>query len=228
MSDTTTLDVHGHMGDPLIRRLYAAVRMRYASATVIAHGLDHIERDLVNALVIGETEVCRMPIVIAAVLLHDIGFLSSPESEHHNVTGAAQCRAWLQGWSESDQEEIAECIFRHKGVMESWNTAPESIEQKIVCDADLLEKVGYIGLVQGLRVFTEFGATYAPQYKTLSALADVLTHLKTVHFYTRKGRELAKERGGVDVRVGLMEKTLEEAGFYTAALQQLKEIGGEA
>jgi HD superfamily phosphodiesterase len=224
VNDTSTLDVEKHMGDPRIARLYALVREWYANARLIAHGMDHIERDLVNALVIGETEDCKMPIVTAAILLHDIGFLAAPDAEDHNVRGAQLCSAWLQGWSVSDQAEIAECILRHKGVMEGWNTTPENIEQKIVCDADLLEKVGYVGLVQGLRVFIEFGASYAPQYNSLSALATVLTRTKTVHFYTRKGREMADERGGIGVRVALMEKTLEEAGFYVPALKKLAQL----
>jgi HD superfamily phosphodiesterase len=166
--------------------------------------------------------------VVAAVLLHDIGFLSDPRPENHHATSAEQCRAWLTGWSESEKTDIAECIFRHKGVNETWNTAPETIEQKIVCDADLLEKVGYIGLVQGVRVFVDFGATFEPRFATLEGVAEVLTHLQNVQFYTRKGRELAAERGGVAVRVDIMEKTLAEARFYSAALGQLKEIGGES
>jgi len=104
------------------------------------------------------------------------------------------------------------------------NTAPDTIEQKIVCDADLLEKVGYIGVVQGLRVFIEFGASFAPEFSTLSALAEVLTRLTSVQFYTKKGRQLAEERGGVDVRVQLMQKTLREESFYTAALQRLQSL----
>ena len=108
--------------------------------------------------------------------------------------------------------------------MEEWKTVPETVEQKIVCDADLLEKVGHIGLVQGVRVFTEFGATFAPRFNSLSGVAEVLTRSRTVQFYTRKGRELAMERGGIEVRVVLMEKVLSELGFYNAALQQLADI----
>ena len=160
MDDTRLLDVQKYMNAPRIRDLYSRVKERYAKAHIIAHGIDHIERDLINALVIGETEECRMPIVTAAILLHDIGFLYDPSSDKHNEVGAHRCAEWLEGWSESEKAEIAECIFRHKGVNEHWTTAPETIEQKIVCDADLLEKVGYIGVVQGLRVFIEFGASF--------------------------------------------------------------------
>jgi uncharacterized protein len=221
MSTTSALDIKKHMSDPLIRDLYSRVMERHEGARLIAHGIDHIQRDLINALVIGETEDCRMLIVTAAILLHDIGFLYDPNAEKHNVVGAQKCPEWLQGWAEQDKAEIAECIFRHKGVNETWNTAPETIEQKIVCDADLLEKVGYIGVVQGLRVFIEFGASFAPEFSTLSALAEVLTRLKSVQFYTNKGRQMAEERGGVAVRVELMKKTLQEESFYQAALQGL-------
>jgi HD superfamily phosphodiesterase len=224
MSDTGTLDIGKHMGDPRIRRIYARVKERYTAARMIAHGLDHIERDLVNALVIGETESCSMPIVTAAILLHDIGFLYDPRSDRHNVLGAEKCREWLEGWTEAEQAEIAECIFRHKGVNEHWKTAPETIEQKIICDADLLEKVGYIGAVQGLRVFIEFGASFAPEFSTLASLATVLTKLTTVAFYTRKGRELAEERGGVGVRVEIMQKALREESYYHAALERLASL----
>ena len=103
-SDTSALDVQKHMSDPRIQQLSAMVTERYDKANLIGHGIDHIQRVLINALVIGETEDCRMPIVIAAVLLHDIGFLSSPEPEQHNVTGAAQCASWLDGWTQEEKE----------------------------------------------------------------------------------------------------------------------------
>jgi HD superfamily phosphodiesterase len=224
MSDTRALDIRKHMSDPRIRRIYSRMKARYTEARMIARGMDHIERDLINALVIGETEDCKMPIVTAAILLHDIGFLYDPRSDRHNVLGAEKCREWLEGWTGEEQAEIADCIFRHKGVNEHWKTSPETIEQKIICDADLLEKVGYIGAVQSLRVFVEFGASFAPEFSTLSALANVLTKLTTVQFYTRKGRELAEERGGVAVRVDIMQKALREESFYHAALEGLASL----
>jgi uncharacterized protein len=224
MSDTHTLDIRKYLSDSRIRDIHSQVMERYGKARLIAHGIDHIQRDLINALVIGETEDCNMTIVTAAVLLHDIGFLYDPNPEKHNVLGAEKCREWLEGWSEEEQAEIAECIFRHKGVTEHWKTAPETIEQKIVCDADLLEKVGYIGVVQGLRVFIEFGARFDCEFTTLSALANVLTKLTSVQFYTAKGRQLAEERGGVGVRVEIMRKALREESFYKAALQDLESL----
>jgi HD superfamily phosphodiesterase len=227
MSDTAEIDLGECFADPRLARLLAAVRKRYATADLIAHGMEHIERVLVNAVVIAKTEDCRMDIVIAAVLLHDIGFLESDDPGEHNVTGARLCGAWLDGWTEADTAQVAECIYRHKGVNEHWRTAPETIEQKIVCDADLLEKVGYIGLVQGVRVFVEIGAKHNPALNTLPAVARVLTKMRTVTFYTRTGRELAERRGGVLVRVEAMEKALAEESFYAPALRQLRDLAGE-
>ena len=50
--------------------------------------------------------------------------------------------------------KMADCIRTHKGSMH--NEKPESLEAKVVADADLIEKFGPFGVYQNIRTFTEF------------------------------------------------------------------------
>jgi HD superfamily phosphodiesterase len=223
MADSNQLKQH--LSKPRIAELRKNVIERFSQSHLFAHGMNHINRDLVNAHIIAETEECDMDIVFTSILLHDIGFLYPGDPYKHNEIGAEHCAEWLNdSWAEKEKKEIRECVFRHKGVMESWNTKPETIEQKIVCDADLLEKVGYIGLVQGIRVFSEFGEHGSPEFKNLTDIIDVLKGIKEVQFYTEKGKAMAAERDGIEVRLSVIKKTSEEMEIYAPFRELLKEI----
>lgn len=223
MADNSLLKKY--LSEPRIAELHLNVKEQFTASHLFGHGLNHIHRDLVNAIIIGETETCDMGIVVAAVLLHDIGFLYPGDPYKHNVVGADHCREWLNdSWTSGEKDEIRECVFRHKGVTESWNTEPETMEQKIVCDADLLEKVGYIGLIQGIRVFSEFGEHSRPEFRNLPSIIDVLSGIREVRFYTEKGREMAELRGGIEVRRRVMQRAGEEMEMYGPYMDLLKEI----
>lgn len=49
---------------------------------------------------------------------------------------------------------MADCIRTHKGSMHQQK--PESLEAKVVADADLLEKFGPFGVYSGLCTYAEF------------------------------------------------------------------------
>jgi len=202
-----------YLGIDRITRLYERAKKSFAEKKLIAHGWDHIYRDIINAVVIGDQEQANMDIVLPATILHDIGFLYDSDSSVHHQVGAERCGEWLAEWNEGEIEGIARCILVHKGKMREFTLEPENLEEKVVCDADMLEKVGWLGVLQAVRAFVEFAENGKPEYFDLYNLAATVAEAKSVTFYTAAGRRLAAERGGY-LRAEICEKALGELEFY--------------
>jgi hypothetical protein len=45
---------------------------------------------------------------------------------------------------------IADCIKSHKGKYPGFDFEPESLEARVVHNADIIEKTGWIGVLQGV------------------------------------------------------------------------------
>lgn len=123
-----------------------------------AHNWEHAYRDTLNAIVIGEAEGADMNIVLPAATMHDIGFLYGATGKTHGAIGADKLSEFLQEagieYPAETVQKIADCIRTHKGSMHQQK--PESLEAKVVADADLLEKFGPLGVYSGLRTYSEF------------------------------------------------------------------------
>lgn len=145
--------------DPLYAAVFAYTKSHFdAAQNLTAHNWAHCYRDTLNAIVIGETEGADMAIVLPAATMHDIGFLYGATGATHAAVGADKLADFLQhGGIDYPQEvsaKIAACLRTHKGSMH--NEKPQSLEAKVVADADMLEKFGPFGVYQNIRTFTEF------------------------------------------------------------------------
>ena len=117
-----------------------------------AHDAEHIYRVLSNALVIAmeETHV-DYDVLICACLLHDIGRpdqLRDP-SVCHAVVGSEKAYRFLtdNGFDTELAAAVRNCIRTHRF---RKNDQPESLEAKILFDADKLDVVGAIGIARTL------------------------------------------------------------------------------
>jgi uncharacterized protein len=136
-----------------LRTLYNAVKQNFSTKGLVHHNWSHIQRDLAMAIAIGEAEGTDMKIVLASVLLHDIGRLYPELGDNHYEAGAKIAPKYLKdaGFTEREIEAITHCIKTHgpRGLEE-----PRSLEAKFVYDVDVLScSVGYIGVA---RVFDYF------------------------------------------------------------------------
>jgi HD superfamily phosphodiesterase len=198
------------------RQLYDRVKTSFRDHGPIAHNWDHIFRDTLNAIVIGEPEKADMDIVLPAIMLHDIGFLYSPDPHCHHLIGADKCFDWLLDWDEADRKRISDCIRSHKGKFPEFGIEPDSIEAKVVHDADMLEKFGHTGILQSLRTYVEFGVSGIEKfqgYRDLRAIVKMQSELKALIFYTATGKALAEKKGGINKR----------RDFFIEALKELEE-----
>lgn len=174
-----------------------------------AHDREHIYRVLSNALNIAKSEPdVDYDILIAACLLHDIG---RPEqfadpSLCHAAVGAEKARRFLldQGFAPDYVHAVYHCISTHRF---RKNLPPETIEAKILFDADKLDVTGVLGVARTLEYQ---GALGLPLYTLLSDgtvsdgsadqhetfFQEYRRKLETIYdrFLTIRGRELASAR----------------------------------
>lgn len=174
-----------------------------------AHGKDHIYRVLFNALEIAKTEKdIDYDVLICACLLHDIGRkeqFENPALCHAEVGGEKAYRFLAENdFNTVFAEHVKKCIITHRF---RKNNPPESIEAKILFDADKLEAAGAVGIA---RTLIYKGIVSDPLYSLLSDgtisngendTAPSFFHeykykLEKIYsnFYTARGEELAKER----------------------------------
>lgn len=198
-----------YLKDSKISNLFTRVKLEFEKRGPISHSWDHIYRVIINAIKIGEAEKADMNIVLPAVILHDIGFLYDPNPSVHCEVGFQKSGEWIKEWPKGDQKKIALCIKRHKGKVFEFKEEPESLEEKVVHDADMLEKAGAVGVLQGVRTFVEFAETTKPEFKQLKNIVKKLLEMKGIPFYTKTGQKLGKIRGGL-IRTKVFKKALEE------------------
>lgn len=117
-----------------------------------AHDQEHVYRVLNNALVIAEGERgVDYDVLVCACLLHDIGRpdqLRNP-SLCHAAVGSEKAHDFLRenGYSETFAQQVCSCIRTHRF---RKNDQPETIEAKILFDADKLDVVGAVGIARTL------------------------------------------------------------------------------
>jgi len=172
-----------------------------------AHDQEHVYRVLYLALDLANYETnVNQEVLIAACLLHDIGREKQFENPFlcHAQIGAEMayefCKA--NGFSSSDAQHIKDCISTHR--YRSDNT-PESMEAKILFDADKLDVTGAIGIA---RTLIYKGQVNEPLYNTdekgnvftkdpnPSFMREYNFKLKDIYdkFYTQRAHQIASIR----------------------------------
>jgi len=126
------------------------------------HDKSHVERVYNLAVRIAEEENADLDVVKAAVLLHDVARAMEDEGkiEDHALESAKMARKILVkvNFPKEKTVQVIHCIEAHrfrKGVK------PESLEARVLQDADRLDIIGAIGIA---RVFMRGGWSNQPMY----------------------------------------------------------------
>ncbi|MHA7647685.1 HD domain-containing protein [Nitrosopumilus sp. S4] len=121
-----------------------------------AHDFEHIMRVYKNAQKICKKEKANEKLVLSAALLHDI--ISYPKSDkrskNSSIESAKESQKILKKYNFTQNEIsiISDAIRDHSF---SQNKTPETLEGKILQDADRLDALGAIGIA---RVFATSGS----------------------------------------------------------------------
>jgi uncharacterized protein len=133
------------------KKLEDIVKGRMSALEGTAHSYAHVDRVVKIAAILAEKEQADMELVQAAALLHDIG---RAVGEPHNETGAKLASEILKTSTNYPQERIeriAKIVLRHPI---AFRDRLETLEEKIVWDADKIDLLGVIGIT---RVFHWLG-----------------------------------------------------------------------
>lgn len=178
-----------------------------------AHDYSHVMRVYKNAQTLLKKEKVNSRLVLASVLLHDI--VQFPKSDPRSKTSSeksAKLAAKIlkkHGFTGSDITIICDAIRDHsysRGMM------PQTLEGKILQDADRLDALGAIGIA---RTFSVGGSEKRPLYNEQDPFCHIRKpddHSWTVdHFYkkllllekkmnTKTGKSLAKKRTKIMIK----------------------------
>ena len=138
-----TIERHLHMDNELITAAITYVKDLFEGNSD-GHGFDHTMRVYNNAMEIAREESCDTQIVALAALLHD-----ADDHKLFDTVDNANARAFLAG-HDIDGETVEAVISAVNSVSFSKNRdkKPESIEGRIVQDADRLDALGAIGIAR--------------------------------------------------------------------------------
>ena len=191
-----------------------------------AHDKEHVYRVLHNALCIASREPeTDMDVLIAACLLHDIGRrdqFADPSLCHAEVGSEKAYHFLLEnGFSQVFAERVRHCIVTHRF---RKNRMPQTLEAKILFDADKLDATGAIGIARTLMfkadhsepIYTRLpdGQICDGTHNTESSFfREYKFKLEKLYdrFYTQAGAALAEQRREI------------AAGFYNQLYREVTE-----
>ena len=124
------------------------------------HGFDHIERVYHMAEKLAVLEGANLEIVHVAALLHDSRG-SDPNSgerlSHHEASALfAEQVLRGEGWTDEQIRAVQHCIRAHRYRGEKENE-PQTIEAKVLFDADKLDVLGAIGVARTIGYAVQAG-----------------------------------------------------------------------
>ncbi len=171
-----------------------------------AHGFDHVLRVTRLCEELGAREGADMTILIPAALFHDIARpLEEETGAPHEEEGARMAEFFLRSidYPEDRVGGIAHAIRAHRY---STGVSPETLEARILSDADKLDAMGAVGIA---RTFMQAG-------ERGGGIADATAHfheklLKLAgRMYTESARTLAGRRHAL--LTGFLEALDDETG----------------
>lgn len=203
-----------------------------------AHDKEHIYRVLFHSLEIAKTENnIDYDVLIASCLLHDIGRkeqFENPNLCHAQIGGEKAYQFLIEhGFDTSFAKQVKHCIQTHRY---RKTQLPQTMEAKILFDADKLDATGAMGIA---RTLVYKGIVTEPLYSLLpngmvstgendiapSFFQEYKYKLEKLYtkFYTAKGQELASKRQAAAVTY-YNQLLAEAASAYECGRHYLKEI----
>ncbi|OGP49645.1 MAG: hypothetical protein A2Y79_04945 [Deltaproteobacteria bacterium RBG_13_43_22] len=149
-----------------IRKLVQKEMMSFPNS----HGWDHVKRVSGLCIKIGKKEKADLTILGLAALLHDIGRKEEQTSKGkicHAQVGAVKAERILSGMGVPDRakKEVLDCIRSHRF---RGKQVPNSLEAKILFDADKLDSIGAVGVGRAFLFAGEVGARLHNSHRDLS------------------------------------------------------------
>ena len=174
-----------------------------------SHSIEHIMRVYHLCLKIAESEKnVDLDVLETAALLHDIGREKENRDKtgrvDHAIEGAKMANKILKKMNYPKIQEVEHCILAHRKRTE---VEPETIEAKILFDADKIDCIGAIGVARNFMFAGQHGQKLTMDYQIPKKIYidDVSKHNPILEYelalkgldtklYTKTGKKIGKER----------------------------------
>jgi uncharacterized protein len=184
-----------------------------------AHDLAHVRRVVANARMLAAAEGADMAVVLPAAWLHDCVVVpkDSPQRAQASRLAAAAAADFLHeiGYPAAHIPAIAHAIAAHSFTA---RIPPETLEARVVQDADRLDAIGAIGIARTLMLGAAMGKPLYDEADPLPATRPPDDARAVIdHFYTKLLRlaemmQTATGRREGERRTALMRLYLDELG----------------
>ena len=136
-----------------------------------SHDWEHTKRVFKLCERIGAVEGANMEILGIAAYLHDIGRCRQDHTKGavcHATEGAKMAQELLANFSlsEPEKQNILHCIASHRF---RGNQVPDTIEAKVLFDADKIDAIGAVGIARAYLFAGEIGAKLHNSISDISA-----------------------------------------------------------
>lgn len=171
-----------------------------------SHDFDHVLRVRDLALHIASAEDADKMVVEAAALLHDVPLPDHGRSKHHLASAEYAGRFLMQkGMDPQRVQNVVHAISAHR--FRDQSIQPQTLEAKVLYDADKLDSIGAIGVARAFAFAGRFGerlwnqpwraapdeppvgADYTPVHEFVYKLRKILPSL-----HTESARAIGYER----------------------------------
>lgn len=173
-----------------------------------SHDWEHTRRVHALCLRIGKPEGADLTVLGLAAYLHDIGRSMEDQSKGmtcHAEKGACMAREFLLDKVEDTRllDNIVHCVRTHRF---RGDSRPETLEAKVLFDADKLDAIGAVGIGRAFQFAGEVGATLhnpfadpdktEPYSREDTAYREYRVKLSRIRerMLTNEGRRLAEAR----------------------------------
>lgn len=135
-----------------------------------SHGWDHVRRVFDLCMLMGKKEKANLTVLALAALLHDIGRKEETAARGRVCHARIGAKKALEIMKNLDipgeiRESVRDCIRSHRF---RGKETPESLEARILFDADKLDSIGAVGLGRAFLFAGEVGARLHNSHKDLS------------------------------------------------------------
>ncbi len=132
----------------ILERMQEFVRKQHANSD--SHDYSHVFSVVRYSIMIAEgiEEPVDPFVVVAGSLLHDIGKTTHMFGHFHGLFGGSIAEEYLDGLEMETElrDQICRVVIRHTPTS---GIPPVTVEEKIVFDADALDRLGLMGLLRG-------------------------------------------------------------------------------
>ncbi len=188
-----------------------------------AHDFGHVRRVAASARAIAEAERADPDVVLPAALLHELFSLPKdhPDSPRSGILCAERAADALtgEGYPEETIKAVAYCIRVHPF---SLGVVPETLEAKVLQDADRLDALGAVGIARCFAVGAALGRPFYHPEDPFAHSRPLDDKQWTLDHFPRKLLRLPETLHTETARAMARERT----AFIEAFLAQLgREIG---